>query len=464
MNNVRRWLQRVAIIVLLALPVCAQTKLGTVVFEDSFSGAPDSGEIAKGWRCWYQGALPCPQRGISEGDGTKLIVRGAAPSYSSGAYTILEVPEVMRKQGGNFLVTVEASAPTMIKEVHSAEPNLTHLGVTIYGETTKEDGSTKPGLYFSYYPTEYEKWNEIGFNIPAYGVSKIMLVVGVFVGDGQAVFRNVSVKYFEPRSTGAITLQFDDGYKSTYTEAYPLMRQHDLPGSLALVSSLLGQQEFLTSQDVLAMLGSGWDVLSHSDTHPDLVVLAAEKGTDAVYAEVLAGKLKLERWFGIGVPHFAAPFGAQNGVTQSVIDLLFRSQRTFTSGENYSGVFSKMVNVFQVYKTTTRDEFYAAIEKARLGAWIIFVFHDIGQVPTDYGIYPSQFVDLINAVKSAGVPVVNYRDGFNLFSDEPPSPSRSIVGREPIIRPMNGRGVDWRTIRSEGRSMGDRPSGQVIQN
>jgi peptidoglycan/xylan/chitin deacetylase (PgdA/CDA1 family) len=65
---------------------------------------------------------------------------------------------------------------------------------------------------------------------------------------------------------------------------------------------------FLSVQQLQEMVDAGWEIGSHSMTHPDLTRLDAEE----LPAELLASRLMLEEMLGIEIESFAYPYGSSS--------------------------------------------------------------------------------------------------------------------------------------------------------
>ena len=71
-----------------------------------------------------------------------------------------------------------------------------------------------------------------------------------------------------------IVLSFDDGYRSHYTNALPILREHGWPGVLNLDLSNLAPSWGIRPAMVRELVAAGWELDAHSLTHPDLTGLS----------------------------------------------------------------------------------------------------------------------------------------------------------------------------------------------
>ncbi|MGA7434134.1 MAG: polysaccharide deacetylase family protein [Solirubrobacterales bacterium] len=98
-----------------------------------------------------------------------------------------------------------------------------------------------------------------------------------------------------------IVLSFDDGYLGHYLDAMPVLSKHGWAGQL----NLKAEGSDLSSKQVKKMIRAGWEIASHTVTHPDLPSL----DPDALETELVGSKEKLENDLGIEIVNFCYPAG-----------------------------------------------------------------------------------------------------------------------------------------------------------
>jgi peptidoglycan/xylan/chitin deacetylase (PgdA/CDA1 family) len=129
-------------------------------------------------------------------------------------------------------------------------------------------------------------------------------------------------------------ITFDDGWKSQYEVAWPIMKKFGYPFTMFIYTEgvrggSLGGGEAITWEQLADMRDNGVDIEAHSATHQDLreghnIMLAASGGKRTrtkltgpqyeqwVQNEVVGSKQLLEQRLGIKVNCFAVPFGNYN--------------------------------------------------------------------------------------------------------------------------------------------------------
>jgi len=98
-----------------------------------------------------------------------------------------------------------------------------------------------------------------------------------------------------------VVITFDDGYRSQFVAAFPVLQHFHWPGVL----DLKAKGSDLPAADVRRMLAAGWELASHTIHHLDLTTL----GGAALRREIAGSKRELERRFGVPVDNFCYPAG-----------------------------------------------------------------------------------------------------------------------------------------------------------
>jgi peptidoglycan/xylan/chitin deacetylase (PgdA/CDA1 family) len=62
---------------------------------------------------------------------------------------------------------------------------------------------------------------------------------------------------------------FDDGWKSVYTQAYPVFNDFQFPGNVAIIPGLTGEGEYLNLNEIAQMYMNDWNILNHTFSHKE---------------------------------------------------------------------------------------------------------------------------------------------------------------------------------------------------
>jgi peptidoglycan/xylan/chitin deacetylase (PgdA/CDA1 family) len=112
-----------------------------------------------------------------------------------------------------------------------------------------------------------------------------------------------------------IVLTFDDGYGPQDTIARPALARRGWAGVLNLQLNRLGLRGGLSRAAVRRMAAAGWEVDSHSITHPDLTKVSPAR----LRTEVAGSRATLRRELGIDTRFFCYPFGRVNARVRAAV-------------------------------------------------------------------------------------------------------------------------------------------------
>jgi peptidoglycan/xylan/chitin deacetylase (PgdA/CDA1 family) len=101
-----------------------------------------------------------------------------------------------------------------------------------------------------------------------------------------------------------VVLTFDDGYRGDFTIAAPLLKARMWPAVLNLEYAKVVHGD-LSAAMIRRMLADGWELASHTLTHPDLTTVDETR----LRREIKRSRKVLRRRFGVRVDFFCYPSG-----------------------------------------------------------------------------------------------------------------------------------------------------------
>ena len=125
-----------------------------------------------------------------------------------------------------------------------------------------------------------------------------------------------------PRKSVVITI--DDGYRSTYDVAWPILKRYGFPATVYLYTDFVGAGDALTWTQMKEMTSSGLiDIQPHSKTHSNLTIKLANE-TDQRYRERIRQEVDapidaIRERLGEPTVSYAFPYG---DVNDTVVDFL----------------------------------------------------------------------------------------------------------------------------------------------
>ena len=107
----------------------------------------------------------------------------------------------------------------------------------------------------------------------------------------------------------SIVITFDDGYSDNYHNAYPLLKKHNFPATIFLISDLINDKggKYLSQSQIHEMMDNNISFGSHTISHRILTGLR----NDEIIGEIRDSKDILESQLGNKINSFAYPVGTR---------------------------------------------------------------------------------------------------------------------------------------------------------
>jgi len=124
-----------------------------------------------------------------------------------------------------------------------------------------------------------------------------------------------------PPKPAVITI--DDGFKSTYTLAYPLLKKYNFPATLFLYSDFIERNSYsLTWEEIREMIKNNMEIGSHTLSHCNLLQYKNNESYESyisrIKKEIFLSKEILECKIGIKIKLFAYPYGAYSSIIKDL--------------------------------------------------------------------------------------------------------------------------------------------------
>ncbi len=211
---------------------------------------------------------------------------------------------------------------------------------------------------------------------------------------------------------GAVTITFDDGYASAYTEGKPALDRYSFPGTVYVIHDVIDYAPYLSSAQLGKLHDAGWDLAPHADK-----VANHNHGFDTLDPVVAAADLRDEvAWLesmGYGrSQHWAYPKGLFDAHLIDLVKPIVSASRTthFRTVETLPVADPYRLRCIQPKAVTPNTEpatlEWYADQVYDYGGWLIVMFHNLVAVPTlptDFSI--AEFNTFVDYLSTKGIPV-----------------------------------------------------------
>lgn len=211
--------------------------------------------------------------------------------------------------------------------------------------------------------------------------------------------------------SGKITFHFDDGFLSHYEILLPLFREFGAAGSLALIAD---PEKGMGFEKAREMKAAGWEILSHTVTHPRMS--APMKEEDA-QRELWESKAILDRE-GLEPSTLITPMSVLHpslrSMAESVYDAAFTRYTNSATEPIEKLVIERPVNLFDLHRACLAgkklEELEAYVDYVeKHDAWIVFYDHDIG---AGKNITEENLRALLGYIRKKGVRIVSTKEAL----------------------------------------------------
>lgn len=112
-----------------------------------------------------------------------------------------------------------------------------------------------------------------------------------------------------------VVVTFDDGYADNYTEAFPILKKHNLKGTFFIITDYVDQDSYYMSSDMLKEMNqAGMEIENHTSNHLELNQLSKE---DQI-ASINNGQTFLRNVIGVDANYLCYPVGKYDDITLDV--------------------------------------------------------------------------------------------------------------------------------------------------
>jgi peptidoglycan/xylan/chitin deacetylase (PgdA/CDA1 family) len=213
----------------------------------------------------------------------------------------------------------------------------------------------------------------------------------------------------KPFDQPLITITFDDGWETTYTDAMPLLQKYGLPSTQYVLSGQQKNFNYLSFKQMRMIKQGGHEIACHSVDHKDLTTLNAKD----LQAELTDCKTTLDKELSMNVREFASPYGHEDAVTVKAIKQTFRSERN-TAGDIITNAANDQdinlrsnFNPYNIIAVTLRGDTTVAQLQAAIdytvqhNGWLVLNYHQVDEDNSKFSLTDKLLGEQLEAVSHA---------------------------------------------------------------
>ena len=272
---------------------------------------------------------------------------------------------------------------------------------------TMNDGTVQ-WLYLAAVPASPGAWQKVTTQISVPAGAKTLSIFQALAGVGYVQTDDFSLTKYTPAqfSRGLVSLTFDDGWRSIYTNGLPLLKEYNLPSTQYLLTDTIDYPDYMTVAMMQAFKDQGSEIASHTVDHEHLTQLSSA----ALSTELMVSQNTLRSWFGGSVAkNFATPYGEYNPTVVNEIKKYYRSHRSTDVGYNSKDNFDIYnIKVQNITNTTTPAQVQAWVNQAMAEkTWLVIVYHEVTATAADptYSVTPANLDAELGGIKQSGISV-----------------------------------------------------------
>ncbi|MBP7791645.1 MAG: polysaccharide deacetylase family protein [Candidatus Goldbacteria bacterium] len=166
----------------------------------------------------------------------------------------------------------------------------------------------------------------------------------------------------------SVLITIDDGYRSLYDIAFPLLKKYEFPATIFIYSVFFGGKNNLNEDMIKEMMKFNFDVGSHSYTHPNLTkrnnFSSDEEYLSFLEKEIIKSKTFFESKLKMPVETFAYPYGLYSKeIIQIVKKAGYRAAFSVVTGMNVSDTPGYALHRTLIFNSTTVKSLKKILDK-----------------------------------------------------------------------------------------------------
>ena len=236
-----------------------------------------------------------------------------------------------------------------------------------------------------------------------------------YEGSSETLSNAVEVRVNLPRPSvfPLVTFVTDDGSKQDFQKLLPIFKSKNVPAVAAIVTAFVSKDSWhMNQQEMLALQDAGWELASHTRTHPNLNPLTDPE----LLQEIHNSKLELEL-LGGKVSTLVYPYASASEKVQMLAAKDYTAALNPSGGINtlpLSNMALQRVAFGAFTPANSLSDYKAQVDAAfNQQGWLIFMLHPFAP---DFDLAQEQHLrDTIDYIKGKNIPIVTVKQAMDLI-------------------------------------------------
>ena len=161
----------------------------------------------------------------------------------------------------------------------------------------------------------------------------------------------------------SVVISIDDGWRSTYDIAYPILKKYGYPATLFVYTDLIvGSEKTLTWDLIQDMANNGMGIQCHTKTHRNLTKMDQKESFkeyfEAIEKELSVCRTMVKKKLNIDVKYLAYPYGDTNPLVNELLKKQgYQGAFTIKRGSNPFFIHNYRVNRSMIYGDFDLNQF-----------------------------------------------------------------------------------------------------------
>lgn len=163
-----------------------------------------------------------------------------------------------------------------------------------------------------------------------------------------------------PVADNLLAITFDDGFRTVFDYAFPIMQEYGFKGIVCVYPSFIGSKLAMTWEQLDTLIKAGWSVECHSMTHSNLASRYQNLEQDKAFLEneIVSSRKIIETRLGNKVKLMVWPYGVYTDRSLQVArEAGFAGAMTVDGGSNYKGLSPWQIKRQVIYSTDDMNKF-----------------------------------------------------------------------------------------------------------